>query len=94
MKLYALENSFCCIKLAKVIVLNISVHILNTSGLHMVIVLDLLLAMTFSRHHVKETQGSELSTQMHVVYGMILVTRTQTYNFPLKFQDDATEQFY
>ena len=47
MKLYASENSLCCIKLANVIVLNISVHILNMSGLYIVIVLDLLLVMTF-----------------------------------------------
>ena len=78
MTLYASENFLCCIKLAKVIVLNISVHILNMSDLYIVVVLELLLVMTFLRHHVKETQGSELSTQGHVVYGIILATRTET----------------
>ena len=45
--LYELENSVCYTKLAKVIALNVLVHILNMFGLQMVIVLDLLTVMTF-----------------------------------------------
>ena len=47
MTLYVLENFVCYTKLVKVIVLNILVHISNMSGLHMVVVLDLLSVMTF-----------------------------------------------
>ena len=42
----------------------------------------------------KETQGLELSTQVHVVYGIILAKRRETYRFPLKFQDNASERFW
>ena len=42
---YALENSVCYTELVRVIVLNISSHILNMLGIHIVIELDLLSVM-------------------------------------------------
>ena len=53
---YALENSVCYKELARVIVLNISSHILNMLGIHIVIELDLLSVMMAWHHHVKESQ--------------------------------------
>ena len=49
---------------------------------------DLLYAIKFW----KETHGFKLSIHVHVVYRIIGITHTETYHFPLKFQENATEQ--
>ena len=62
------------IKQGRVSVLNILLHILNMSGLHIVIVPDLLFVMRFWYHHVNESQGLKPSIQAHVVHGIIWIT--------------------